>query len=59
MIAAVLENKVFLFNGRVLKKTGLAIWDERLVEQDKKPLFYKRFIDDGFGVWIFGLDSLL
>ena len=37
----------------------MRIWDEQLLEQNKKPLFYKRFIDDGFRVWTFGLDSLL
>ncbi len=26
-------------------------WDEQLVKSRKKPLFYKRFIDDGFGIW--------
>ena len=33
-------------------------WDEELREADKQPLFYKRFIDDGFGLWTGGESSL-
>ena len=34
-------------------------WDEELLKYTKAPLFYKRYIDDGFGVWDADLDSLL
>jgi hypothetical protein len=26
-------------------------WDEKLLEYEQIPLFYKRYIDDGFGIW--------
>ena len=34
-------------------------WDEELENFVKQPLFYKRFIDDGFGLWTEGESSLL
>ena len=34
-------------------------WDEDLMKFEKTPLFYKRYIDDGFGIWYADLDSLL
>ena len=45
--------------GKNFESSNIRIWDEQLVEQDKTTLFYKRFIDDGFGVWTFGVCSLL
>ena len=33
-------------------------WDEKLSEFSKAPLFYKRFIDDGFGVWTESVEDL-
>ena len=33
-------------------------WDRKLTEFYKQPLFYKRFIDDGFGMWTDGENSL-
>ena len=29
------------------------------MKTDKVPLFYKRFIDDGFGLWDHGMDKLV
>ena len=34
-------------------------WDEKLLEYQRKPLFYKRYIDDGFGIWDGDLKSLM
>ena len=66
MIQTVLDNNVFVFNNTSYVQTeGIAIgsrlgkafacsdmrkWEEKLREFDKQPLFYKRFIDDGFGL---------
>ena len=33
-------------------------WDEKLLEYGHKPFFYKRYIDDGFGIWDGDLKSL-
>jgi hypothetical protein len=33
-------------------------WDERLLEFEWRPNFYKRYIDDGFGIWLHGVESL-
>ena len=33
-------------------------WDEKLLEYERKPFFYKRYIDDGFGIWDGDLKSL-
>ena len=33
-------------------------WDEQLLEYQHKPFFYKRYIDDGFGIWDGDLKSL-
>ena len=74
MIKIVLENNNFSFGDKkYLQKDGVAIgsrlgknfacsymrtWDEKLSEFSKTPLFYKRFIDDGFGVWTEGVEDL-
>ena len=34
-------------------------WDEELMRRNKTPMFYKRFIDDGFGIWEHGQDELM
>ena len=67
MIRTVLDNNAFGFGDRnYIQKEGVAIgsilgknfactyirkWDEELLKARVTPLFYKRFIDDGFGVW--------
>ena len=67
MIKMVLENNVFGFGEtNYMQKEGIAIgsrlgknfactymrkWDEALLQSEIKPYFYKRFIDDGFGIW--------
>ena len=33
-------------------------WDEKFLEYERKPFFYKRYIDDGFGIWDGDLKSL-
>ena len=74
MIKAVLENNTFTFHDTSYIQTeGIAIgsklgknfacaymrkWDEQLMKYEKQPLFYKRFIDDGFGLWTEGEESL-
>jgi hypothetical protein len=66
MIKTVLDNNCFGFaDNHYIQKEGVAIgsklgknfactymrvWDEELLKTDIKPIFYKRFIDDGFGV---------
>ncbi len=75
MIETVLENNVIEFCGQEYRqKEGVAIgsklgrnyaccymrkWDEQLSEYNKQPIFYKRFIDDGFGLWTHGIDELM
>lgn len=75
MIRTVLENNVFQFNEKeYLQKEGVAIgsklgrnfactymrkWDEELGKADKTPMFYKRYIDDGFGLWEHSIEELL
>ncbi|XP_045178135.2 uncharacterized protein LOC123538232 [Mercenaria mercenaria] len=75
MINTVLTNNVFSFNNsEYVQKEGVAIgsklgrnfaccymrkWDEKLMENEKVPMFYKRYIDDGFGLWQHGLEDLL
>ncbi|KAK3089910.1 hypothetical protein FSP39_007586 [Pinctada imbricata] len=75
MIRTVLDNNNFNFGDRnFLQTDGVAIgsrlgknfacsymrtWDEKLLEFPKSPLFYKRFIDDGFGIWTGSVDDLL
>ena len=74
MIETVLDHNDFDLGDKHYKqKEGIAIgsrlgknfacsymrkWDELLYKYHIHPLFYKRFIDDGFGVWVEGLDSL-
>ena len=75
MIQTVLENNVFgFYNTSYVQTEGIAIgsrlgknfacsymrkWDEELENFVKQPLFYKRFIDDGFGLWTEVESSLL
>ena len=75
MIEIVLDNNNFsLGNKHYTQTDGIAIgsklgrnfactymrkWDERLLQFRYKPTFYKRFIDDGIGIWTHGLDSLI
>ena len=65
MIETVLENNVFQFgDNHFIQTEGVAIgsrlgkkfactymrkWNEQLVNALKQPVFYKRFIDAGFG----------
>ena len=67
MIRTVLDNNIFGFGDQnYIQREGVAIgsrlgknfactymrkWDEALLEAPVTPLFYKRFIDDGFGIW--------
>ncbi len=37
----------------------LAEWEEKIFSYNKRPSFWIRYIDDIFGIWNFGLDSLL
>jgi hypothetical protein len=41
------------FAGAYMRK-----WDEQLLKFHVTPYFYKRYIDDGFGIWLHGVDSL-
>jgi hypothetical protein len=75
MIETVLENNLFEFNGKeYCQRNGVAIgsklgknfactfmrhWDEELGKHEKQPSFYKRFIDDGFGIWEHGAEELI
>ena len=74
MIETVLDNNVFSFNGKqYIQKDGVAIgsklgrnyactymrkWDEELTKFPIQPMVYFRYIDDGFGIWLHGEDSL-
>jgi hypothetical protein len=74
MIETVLDNNNFSMGDKHFVQTdGVAIgsrlgcnfacsymrkWDEELLKFHKVPSFYKRYIDDGFGIWLHGLDSL-
>ena len=74
MIEVVLDNNNFNLGNKHYKQTnGIAIgsrlgknfacsymrkWDEELMQYSEQPLFYKRFIDDGFGLWTGTLDTL-
>ena len=74
MIQTVLDNNVFGFGDKsYIQKEGIAIgsrlgknfacaymrkWDEALLRFRASPYFYKRFIDDGFGIWTEGEDEL-
>ena len=75
VIKTVLENNVFEFDGKeYLQTEGVAIgsklgrnftctyirrWDEKLEQFEKQPLFYKQFIDDGFGIWTHGVAEIV
>ena len=70
----VLQNNNFGFAGKHYRQVGgVAIgskleknfacaymrkWDEQLQTFYKNPYFYKRFIDDGFGIWTHGIEAL-
>ena len=74
MIETVLDNNVFTFNSKSYHQTeGVAIgsrqgrnyactymrsWDEELARFPLQPFLYKRFIDDGFGIWEHGKEAL-
>ncbi|VDI75886.1 Hypothetical predicted protein [Mytilus galloprovincialis] len=74
MIKLVLEGNNFrLIDRDFLQNEGVAIgsklgknfactymrqWDKALEKFKEKPLFYKRFIDDGFGIWTHGEQKL-
>jgi len=74
MITTVLDNNIIAFHGKEYRQTkGVAIgsrlgrnlaccymrkWDEQLATYPEQPIFYKRFIDDGFGIWTHGEDKL-
>ena len=74
MIEVVLNNNNFCIAGKYYQQMdGIAIgsrlgknfacsymrvWDEALLNYTVSPLFYKRFIDDGFGIWTGDLDGL-
>ena len=67
MIRTVLDNSNFVLGEKnYIKTSGVAIgsrlcknfaciymrkWDETLFTAPIQPAFYKRFVDDGFGVW--------
>ena len=34
-------------------------WDEQLMNAPKRSVFYKRFIEDGFGLWVGSKEELL
>ena len=67
MIGTVLDNNAFRFGDRnYIQKEGVAIdsrlgknfecmymrkWDKEILKARVTPLFYKWFIDDGFGIW--------
>ncbi|KAK3082683.1 hypothetical protein FSP39_002468 [Pinctada imbricata] len=74
MIKSVLENNVFAFNnesyhqiegvaigsrlGRNYACTYMRSWDEELAKFQLQPYVYKRYIDDGFGIWTHGQEKL-
>jgi len=75
MIEVVLNNNNFnLGDKHYIQKKGIAIgsklgknfacsymrtWDEKLKQFHQQPIFYKRFIDDGFGLWTGGEKNLI
>jgi hypothetical protein len=44
--------------GKNFACTYMRSWDKELLGHPKTPIFYKRFIDDGFGVWTEGVEAL-
>jgi hypothetical protein len=74
MIETVLDHNNFNLGDRHFVQTdGVAIgsrlgcnfacsymrkWDEELLKFHTTPHLYKRYIDDGFGIWLHGVDSL-
>ncbi|XP_045208770.2 uncharacterized protein LOC123560670 [Mercenaria mercenaria] len=74
MIETVLDNNNFnLGQKHYVQTDGVAIgsrlgknfacsymqkWDEQLMNFEVQPWFYKRFIDDGFGLWTGGIEKL-
>ena len=74
MVEMVLDCNGFSFGDKKYKQVeGVAIgsrlgrnfacaymrkWDEELLKYEKAPIFYKRYIDDGFGIWNGNVDSL-
>ena len=72
MIKMVLENNVFDFGetnysqksaigsrlGKNFACTYMRKWYEALLQSEIKPYFYKRFIDDGFGIWTGSIGEL-
>lgn len=44
--------------GRNFACAYMRMWDEQLMKYHRRPYFYKRYIDDGFGIWIGDLASL-
>ena len=74
MIETVLDNNNFDLGEKHYKQTdGVAIgsrlgknfacsfmrkWDEDLLKFEIQPCFYKRFIDDGIGIWTEGIEKL-
>ena len=33
-------------------------YDEQLMLAKNTPMFYRRYIDDGFGLWLYGEEAL-
>ena len=75
MTETVLENNVFEFGeNHFIQTEGVAIgsrlgknfactymrkWDEQLMNAPRQTVFYKKFIDDGFSLWVGRKEELL